>query len=467
MKQFISYSSFFYILFVSWPSAQTHFPADPYYLLMMEKNQFEGNLPLSSNLFRPVFFNTDSLSFSFTLRSEGYYNDNAPNQENMDVRYFSKGVANFNSMQIAMNSPYLLFLAEPYIMSKSSHKVSGINRSGAFSVLNDRPLQNTQIPGMGFRNLLAFIHYKGFGFGWHAGNRWWGPGLHTNLQMTNNTKPFAANIVGTLKEIRLGAFGMYAVHTLSKLNDLSADEAIYFTSLKAQLTWYGPAILSLGFSRNYLTGGIKSSGYKWTIKDARKIVFEDIFISNLVNNEYTVGGSDPWDQTLSGYLSITLPDAKIKIYSEIGWNDNRMYFADFLSQPDHSMATVIGLRDYGVGSNKNFVWGFEWTNLMISYTSRHRGIGGSGPWYDRELYDYSTYQGRRWAAHSGSDSDDWYVYGGFLSDKLMIVPALNYERHGIVSHRPAEVKLEFRLDSRYKYKDIWFGIFMKSNLELF
>jgi hypothetical protein len=143
-----------------------------------------------------------------------------------------------------------------------------------------------------------------------------------------------------------------------------------------------------------------------------------------------------------------------------------MYFADFLSQFDHSMATIFGVRDYGIGNNKNWVWGFEWTNLMITYTSRFRPTG-SGIWYNRELYDYSSYYGRRWGAHSGADSDDWYFYVGYLSNKLMVIPAFNYERHGIVSHRPAEIKMEFRLDTRYKYKDIWFGIYYEKQFEAF
>ncbi|MBT3947991.1 MAG: hypothetical protein HOF39_07525, partial [Candidatus Marinimicrobia bacterium] len=185
-----------------------------------------------------------------------------------------------------------------------------------------------------------------------------------------------------------------------------------------------------------------------------------------IGAEYTVGGHDVWDQTLSGYFSITLPKRDIKIYTEIGFNDNRMYLADFLSQPDHSMATVFGVRDYGIGNNKNWAWGFEWTNLMITYSSRHRS-GGIGTWYSTGLYDFSSYKGRRWGAHSGGDSDDWYIYAGYLSDKLMVIPALNYERHGIVSNRPAEVKMEFRLDTRYKYKDIWFGIYYEKQFEAF
>ena len=29
---------------------------------------------------------------------------------------------------------------------------------------------------------------------------------------------------------------------------------------------------------------------------------------------------------------------------QIGFNDNRMYLADLISQPDHTMATIIGIE---------------------------------------------------------------------------------------------------------------------------
>ena len=158
IPRIITYS----LVIVTWLTAQTHIPADPYYLLFAEKDQFDGQLPMQSNLFRPVFFNTDSLSFSFTLRSEGYFNDNTPNQENMDVRYFSKGSGNFNSVQIAFNSNYFSFMVEPYLtLNKFSPVKSVSNRRGVFNVLNDRPLYNSQKSSdSGFRNILAFIHYK-------------------------------------------------------------------------------------------------------------------------------------------------------------------------------------------------------------------------------------------------------------------------------------------------------------------
>jgi len=465
--KFASFLLLSFIFYLPCAKAQGYIPADPFHLLLSEKSQFEGHIPIQSNMFRPLFFNTDSMSFSVTFRSEGYYNDNAPNQENMDVRYVSKGIAGFNSVQIAFNSPYFTFMAEPYLMQNKFLFVDGINRSGTFSVLNDRPLVGSQKPeSSGLRNVLAFLHYKGLGFGWHEGNRWWGPGIHSSFQMTNNTQPLPAQIIGTIQEIRIGSFGFYGLYTFAHMNEEVGVLSKYYTSLNGQLSWYGPVIISAGFSRNYLTGGVLSAGYEWTEKDARNIVFEGIFTSDLIGTEYTVGGHDIWDQTLSGYFSLILPKRNIKIYTEIAFNDNRMYFADFLSQPDHSMATVFGVRDYGIGNKKNWAWGFEWTNLMITYTSRHRPTG-PGTWYQRELYDYSSYYGRRWGAHSGTDSDDWYIYAGYLSDKLMVIPALNYERHGIVSHRPAEVKMEFRLDTRYNYKDIWFGIYYEKQFEAF
>lgn len=450
-------------------NAQNYITADPKNILLYEADQFNNALQMQSNIFRPIFFNTDSSMISLTINSEFYFNNNAPNQENMDVRYFSKGVGRFNSLLFSYNSSYLSFIVEPYLMQNNYVKVNSIQRDGTFSFLNDQTLGSDHLQeNSGFRNLLAFLHYKGFGFGWHKGNRWWGPGIHSSLQMTNNSFPIPTQIIGTIQEIKIGSFGLYGLYSFSKLNNKSSELKKYHTALNGQLTWYGPIIFSMGFSRNYLSGGVLSaSGRVWQEKDAKILIFEEFLTTNLIDNDYTIGGHDSWDQTLSGYFSIILPKRRVKVYAEMGFNDNRLYLADLVSQPDHSMATVFGIRDYGPRTNKNLIWGFEWINLMVSYTSRHRGSGGSIPWYSRELFDFSSYKGRRWAAHSGGDSDDWYLYAGYLSDKLLIVPAINYERHGVVLHRPAEVKIEFRLDTKYKFNDIWFGVYFEKQFESF
>ena len=94
-------------------NAQTHLSGDPFNLLLLEKSQFQGKTPFQSNIFRPIFLQSDSLAISINYKSEFYFNDNAPNQENMDVRYFSKGFGTFNSLMFSLNSPYFSFLFEP------------------------------------------------------------------------------------------------------------------------------------------------------------------------------------------------------------------------------------------------------------------------------------------------------------------------------------------------------------------
>ena len=101
-------------------NSQSHISADPSQILVLEKDQLKGKLALSSNIFRPIFFNTDTSLVSIKFNIESYFNDNAPNQENMDVRYIKKGYGLFNSLQISLNSKHLFLIFEPYFASSKS-----------------------------------------------------------------------------------------------------------------------------------------------------------------------------------------------------------------------------------------------------------------------------------------------------------------------------------------------------------
>ena len=69
----------------------------------------------------------------------------------------------------------------------------------------------------------------------------------------------------------------------------------------------------------------------------------------------------------------------------------------------------------------------------------------------------TIYDGRRYTAHSGADSDDALLYFGYLSDFNDIILSFNYERHGITES--VEISLEevvkyiddIRLDVTKKY----------------
>ena len=70
-------------------------------------------------------------------------------------------------------------------------------------------------------------------------------------------------------------------------------------------------------------------------------------------------------------------------------------------------------------------------------------------------------------AHSGGDSDDWLIYAGYIKNSSMFLLSINYERHGVLLHRPAEVKFELGIDLRIKFANSWLGIYYEKQNEMF
>ena len=163
-----------------------------------------------------------------------------------------------------------------------------------------------------------------------------------------------------------------------------------------------------------------------------------------------------------GVHSSAFPRNKFKIYLELGFNDNRFNLWDFIVHPDHAMGSIIGFRKYGLFNNKNLLFGFEYANLI---KGRHHIFRVTPNWYERNHYDDFSYEGRRWGAHSGSDSDDLLIFFGIINNKWSFIPSLNFERHGVSTYRPPEIKSEFRLDVRYNIKKFEIGLVYENQFE--
>ena len=448
----------YYLLLLSIIFSQNYIPADPYYLLSYELKQFNKLMPIHSTSFRPFYIKSNKL-ISVAINNEIYINNNVSNQENMDVRYIGKGIANYTSISISGYSRFLAFNLEPYTLNDNYKDIETYNRPNPFKFLNDSKEKKSN--GVGFRKADLYLHYNGFGIGIANSNMWWGPGLQGSFSMTNNTVGFKNYMLGTIKEIRWKKVGFMGRYTFSELNNKKDYEATYFTSITSQITIYNEQIISIGFSRNYLTGGV-DVGYPWSKEDAQRIVFEGVFIKNLQQLDYTIAGHDPWDQTISIWTDISFPRNKFKIYLELGFNDNRFNLWDFIVHPDHAMGSIIGFRKYGLFNNKNLLFGFEYANLI---KGRHHIFRATPNWYERNHYDDFSYEGRRWGAHSGSDSDDLLIFFGIINNKWSFIPSLNFERHGVSTYRPPEIKSEFRLDVRYNIKKFEIGLVYENQFE--
>ena len=495
-------------LILSQINAQIFTQADPFYLLEQEKISFYTDQNRPNNfLLRPFLNHTDTTlsgTWSVGFRTELYFNDNAPNLENTSDKWIGKGTSFFQGLRFAYTNKFLSFSFEPFyftnqnkdyseswqdyfislpdsIKNKYKHfRYDQPFREEKFSKLNDnRPHGDEPYRKAGIREAQLYLHYNGLGIGYSNANMWWGSGYHSSLNMTNNTTGFPHLMIGTIKEQRIKDFGINFRYIFAdSLKHNSAKP--FFTAITSSITYYSEPTITLGFSRLYLTGGSRVIE-DITRKEAMLIPFEPLYLEDKQTDPNDpLSSVDIWDQTLAGYLTVTFPKIGLVVFVEYGRNDHAWDKNDFIRQPDHTGASIIGFRKYGFFNNPNLIGGLEYANIM---KTKYWNDRQSADWYDRWNFDYWAYDGRHWGAHSGPDSDDFYLYFGYMSDKLTVIPSFNYERHGIIDNKIPEyeyeynpedypwlhiwgnnrfwpeVKLEYRLDIRYKYNGFIFNFY--------
>lgn len=442
---------------------QNYSYADPSYIIFSEFDEY-NKFSSNKNLIRPIFYNKFN-NLSIHTRNAFFINDNAPNGENLDVKYIGKGPGHFNSINISYYSDYLAFSVEPYSTYSSNKNYNLIERSAPFNVLNDEPKKyGKKYSENGIKDFQLYLHFKNIGIGFSNANMWWGPGIHSSLSMTNNTAGFNYYSIGTLNEIIYKNVGLNFRIIAGDLSPSSSINKQYYSSLTSSLSFKGKNTLTLGFSRNYISGGNGNNVlYDWTINDAAMLVLEGLFVDSKKDLSYTTGGHDSWDQTLIGFVELYFPLSKSKLFFEIGANDHRQNFFDFRSHPDHTLASIVGFRGKGLLGYDEVLYGFEYINLILGRYWRWRATPN---WYNKPDYNYSSFNGRRWAAHSGSDSDDLFLYIGYQNSKFSIVPAVNFERHGVLHSLPPEVKFEFRLNINFMLaNDFSFRIYFENEYQ--
>ena len=431
-----------FFLFADSVSPQSILSADPNQVIMYEHMIYnrESNNVLQTVL-RPQFYYTRN-KWSLRIINEIFYNSGAPNLDNMSNRLIGKGLGTLNGINLFYSGKSLIFSMQPYYSATQNKEIDELSREGPFTKLNDfRQIDKTPYIKYSLRETQIYFTYQEFGFGFSNANMWWGPGIHTSLTMTNNTSGFPYLMIGTIREKRIGNIGFNFRYIYSQLNKTANQP--HFTAFTFISTFYNDPIISIGFNRNILSSNRNNNG--------RIIKFSDV----AANVFLPLSRSSENYQILASYFIIDFPNSGLKVFFEFGTTDKWQNFDDFLNYPDHGIGSIFGFRQYGPFNNNKLVMGFEYARLVQSSFWEKRP---TQDWYGNPIFDYSSYDGRRWAAHSGSDSDDLYIYFGYQSNEWAFLPSFNYERHGVLYKRPAEVKMEIRLDFRYKLNDYWFNI---------
>ena len=355
-------------------------PVDPFNLIKYEqKNYFQNNRNLFQTLLRPQLIKASN-QWSLILRNELFYNDGSPNLENMSNRLVGKGVGIFTGVNLSYSSNFVSFSLEPYYFTNQNKEVEDLNREGVFTRLNDVQ-QKIEKPfvSFGLRETQLYFHYKELGFGFSNANMWWGPGLHTSLTMTNNTTGFPHIMMGTIREKRYRNVGFNIRYVFSQLD--KTENNPYYTALVGTATFYTEPIITIGFNRNMLSSD-QSNGKEVSKFDAATILFRQ---SINIKDTY---------QTLAAYFILDFPESGLKVFFELGTTDRWQDWTDFLNYPDHGIGSIFGFRQYGLFNNQNFVMGFEYARLLLGSFWEKRPTPN---WYGNPLFDYSSYDGRRWA----------------------------------------------------------------------
>mgnify|MGYP001471030704 CR=1 FL=1 len=384
-----------------------------------------------------LYNNNKKLFISFN--QSFYHNSNLPNLENQNGNYFPKGYGSISSLRFEYNSKYFTVSATPIIRNNKSFNIDIPGKEGQFSVLNDT--HNSYRPAI-FQNTGFQIHFRGVSAGFGNWNQWWGPGIHNSIVMTNNSEGFYNYFIGSSDYLKITKEVYLSFkYFISKEFKNNYNENFYLSSLFINTKY---KIFDFGYSRNILSGGYR--GLPWSFNDAFLIML------NNKNLKY-------WDTIDDYYLLARFPKSNLEFFIEIGIPNRSFGKKNSMNYQGHSIGSNIGFRKKDIFGSKNLLIGAEYIRLLQSI---YYNIIPSQNWYDNDKFNFSSYKNKRWAAHSGSDSDDFLLFLGYMDDKKSFIYGINFERHGVTYSFPPEVKFESRLSISYIYRKINFSIFYEN-----
>ena len=190
---------------------------------------------------------------------------------------------------------------------------------------------------------------------WYAGgavdagvsteNLWWGPGVHDALVMTNNAAGVPHAFVRTARPVRTGIGEFEArliVGRLSESGFFDLDESNDDRSLSAAVVTYAPRwqpTLAVGVARAVYA---PASGSGAVLGHALDVfgAFDRPGARPEVDSAFTGGR----DQLTSVFARWVLPSVGWEFYGEVGRAERPASIRDFLTDPGHTRAYVVGTQ---------------------------------------------------------------------------------------------------------------------------
>ena len=439
--------------------------ANPLEYLTYEHNESLKKSASVVRILRPFVLSSEESNVKYHFTYINFLNNGHSNIDNNGNRISFPNFSAYGNFNISFLNKFLYVKLSPQLI-ESTEEVIINDEPTTFSYLNDRPTIKTMQSNMHLPQSTIALHYNYLALGVSSENMWFGPGFHSSLSTSNNAKGFNHYFIGTLNEIKIKKMGLNFRYFVSERKNL-LNNKFYHTALASTISIYSNPTITLGFSRAFLSGGL--TDFEWSFKDASRLVFDPLFGNSKDSSPLSNGEPiywEPWDQLLTGFINLYFPKDNLHLYLEIGSDDSRANLTDFLAHWDHALGYVIGFKKSNLFNKNSLLLAIEYSSTKNSTNTLnprfYRGSYNLPLFYDKELYLRSSFQGRRWVAHSGSDADDFIVLFGTANETKSLIFSFNIERRGIFSKTYPEHKFESSIIATRRFESFNYKLYIEN-----
>ena len=227
--------------------------------------------------------------------------------------------------------------------------------------------------------------------GYSSENLWWGPGQFSSLLLSNNAPGFKHFTINTTRPIKT-PFGHFEFQIFGgKLGEDSADisslyENFFLTpvSLKNEWRYMNAMVVSYQpiFLKGFFLGGTRSFqlyGNDFNLQESSIIQKYVPVLSALFKNNTSNEDARARDQQLSVFARWLLEKYNSEFYFEYGYNDHSANIRDFMLDPTHSAAYIVGSKKlFKLPKNDLLELSVEITQMAQSNSYLVRNAGN---WY--------------------------------------------------------------------------------------
>ena len=247
------------------------------------------------------------------------------------------------------------------------------------------------------------VNFGSFSFGASSENIWWGPGQYNSLLFSNNAFGFKHLTLNSRKPAKtfLGSFeGQLIMGKLENFAPFLRDGKEDWRYVNGITFSYQPKWLPglfFGASRvfqQYSSFNNQTWAYYFP-------VFEPFQKINLIDPNSKDFDSTEYDkrmqsQQLTGFARLVIPKAKVEVYFEYGRRDHAVDWREFILNPEHARAYILGFKKLISVPNEGF---FQINGEMlqqqesINILPRYGAAGGSS-WASHVIIQGFTHQGQ-------------------------------------------------------------------------